>query len=80
MLDFTSAKPDSFVCLCRLDCRNFEPITFEPHSDTFRAVAADSRTVFDPVDLSAGEWFDYDEKESRQVALTEVHFRIASVK
>jgi hypothetical protein len=80
-LDFGSKKDTQ--PLARIDCRNFEPIAVEVRPDTFAAVAADSGVVFDPVDLSSAsgrEWYDYDEKESREVSITDLRIQIMQVK
>ena len=60
---------------------NFELLTnFISFQDTFTAVASDSGTVFNPVDLCDGEWYDYDEKESREVSITDIDFKIIQTK
>ena len=48
--------------------------------DTFTAVASDSQTLFSPVDLTEGEWYDYDEKEGREVSITDLEFKINQTK
>jgi hypothetical protein len=39
-------------------------------------VAADSGASFEEVDLVSAEWFDYDEKEGREVSITEVEYKV----
>lgn len=39
-------------------------------------MAADSRVFFSTVDVTESEWYDYDEKESREVSITEMQFKL----
>jgi hypothetical protein len=42
----------------------------------FLATGAESGTKFTGVDLSEGEWFDYDEKAGEEVSITGVKWAI----
>jgi hypothetical protein len=42
----------------------------------FEAVGTESGTKFTAVDLSEGEWFDYDEKAGEEVSIKEVKWEI----
>lgn len=42
----------------------------------FLATGAESGTKFTGVDLSEGEWFDYDEKAGEEVSITGVEWEI----
>ena len=53
---------------------------FDLVQDTFTAIASDSGAVFLSIDLTEGEWYDYDEKESREVSVTDLEFKIVQTK
>ena len=42
----------------------------------FQATASESTTKFPSVDLSEGEWFDYDEKAGEEVSVKDVVWEI----
>lgn len=42
----------------------------------FEAKGAESVTKFTAIDLSEGEWFDYDEKAGEEVSITNVKWEI----
>ncbi len=46
------------------------------------AVAEESGTKFEGIDLISdnGEWYEYDEKESREVSISHVSFWIITIK
>lgn len=54
-----------------LDCRNLEFVGFDPKG-TWKCVGVESRSVFDEVDLTDGEWADYDEKGVLPVGVSKV--------
>jgi len=55
-----------------LDCRNLEFVGFDPTKGTWKCVGVESGTVFDDVELTEGEWIDYDEKAALPVGVSEV--------
>jgi len=50
-------------------CRGLEPIDWNPIGNDF-VVELSSGTVLDQVSLEEREYYDYDEKEKEQVAIT----------
>jgi hypothetical protein len=42
----------------------------------WKAVGAETGTKFSGIDLSDGEWFEYDEKASEEVSITNVKWEI----
>lgn len=42
----------------------------------FEAKGAESGTKFASIDLSEGEWFEYDEKAGEEVSITNVKWQI----
>lgn len=68
-----------FKPLVVFDCRGIEPVEFSP-SKGWIAKAAESGTVFTDIDLSSGDWADYDEKLSESVGIYELESKFISVK
>ena len=42
----------------------------------WKAVGAESGTKFTGIDLSDGEWYDYDEKASEEVSINNIKWEI----
>ncbi|KAJ1735706.1 hypothetical protein H4S06_004157 [Coemansia sp. BCRC 34490] len=63
----------SFAKVLVIECRGLEPVEFEPR-DGWAAKSTESNDVFD-IDLTEGEWYDYDENASVEVSVTEIESR-----
>lgn len=61
--------------LLTVDCRGLELVGFSPEG-VWRAKGADSNTAFADVDLSEGEWFDYDEKAGDEVSIKNLKWEV----
>ena len=57
--DITPRDEGQFVPILKLECDGLEPYAFHPMGKEFVVVANNGRKVED-VDLSSGEWSDYD--------------------
>ncbi|CAO3658264.1 unnamed protein product [Umbelopsis vinacea] len=62
---------NKFVKLAVLDCRGLEPVDFDPRSG-WTAQGAESGTKFEDIDLTEGDWADYDEKSGEPVGITSI--------
>ena len=70
------------------DCRGLEPVDFSPRDGwTVRGwreedddEGRESGTVFSDVDLSDGEWCDYDEKSEESTMISEIEVKFVTVK
>ncbi|KAJ5101987.1 DUF866 domain protein [Penicillium alfredii] len=58
-----------------MDCRGLEFIEFKPDGE-WEAKGAESSTLFAGIDLSDGEWYDYDEKTSEEVSIKEISWDV----
>ncbi|KAH8429631.1 CXXC motif containing zinc binding protein [Aspergillus melleus] len=58
-----------------LDCRGLEFTEFKPDGE-WEAKGIDSSMPFTAIDLSEGEWYDYDEKAGDEVAVKEISWEI----
>ncbi|OAA65449.1 hypothetical protein SPI_02236 [Niveomyces insectorum RCEF 264] len=60
------AKPQSII---EFDCRGLEFTEFKPEGE-WLADGLESSTKFAGIDLTEGDWFDYDEKTGEEVSIT----------
>jgi|SaaInlStandDraft_5_1057022.scaffolds.fasta_scaffold32173_2 hypothetical protein len=68
---FTADDEQSYVPFLTMDCRGMEPIEFEAPNTGFLAKSVKG-TVFSEVDLSEGDWTDFDEAGNMSVGLYEL--------
>ncbi|KAK7707025.1 hypothetical protein SLS64_007233 [Diaporthe eres] len=66
------AKPKNIL---EFDCRGLEFTDFKPEGE-WLAEGVESGTKFTGVDLSEGEWFDYDEKAGDEVSIKDIKWEI----
>ncbi|KAF1982907.1 DUF866-domain-containing protein [Aulographum hederae CBS 113979] len=72
---YEQTSPPKTVDLLVLDCRGLEFIEFKPDGD-WQASGLDSSTKFTEIDLSEGDWFDYDEKAGDEVSIKDAKWEI----
>ncbi|EAW19116.1 CXXC motif containing zinc binding protein [Aspergillus fischeri NRRL 181] len=58
-----------------IDCRGLEFTEFKPDGE-WEAKGIDSSTPFTGIDLSEGEWYDYDEKAGEEVSIKEINWEV----
>jgi hypothetical protein len=58
---YTPNDRNDFVTIVKVECRGLEPVGFQPR-EGWEAKGETSDTKFDEIDLTEGEWADYDEK------------------
>ena len=68
-------KPNKPFNILELDCRGLEFVDFKADGE-WLAEGTESGTKFTAIDLSEGEWFEYDEKTSEEVSITGVKWEI----
>ncbi|PGH07040.1 hypothetical protein GX51_02080 [Blastomyces parvus] len=61
--------------IVEFDCRGMEFTEFKADGE-WEAKGEESSTVFSSIDLSDGEWYDYDEKAGEEVSIKEVSWEI----
>lgn len=61
--------------IIEIDCRGLEFVDFKPDGE-WKAVGAESGTKFDAIDLTEGDWYDYDEKASDEVSIKDLKWEI----
>ncbi|KZW02098.1 DUF866-domain-containing protein [Exidia glandulosa HHB12029] len=68
---YTADHNGSFAPLITLDCRGLEPVSFDPRG-IWKCEGVEKGTKFSEVDLSEGEWVDYDEKAAVPVSVMNI--------
>jgi hypothetical protein len=54
--------------IIEFDCRGLEFVEFKPDGE-WKAAGLESTTKFDAIDLTEGDWYEYDEKASEEVSI-----------
>ncbi|KAK8156199.1 hypothetical protein IWX90DRAFT_434347 [Phyllosticta citrichinensis] len=72
---YPQSSPPKRQQIVTFDCRGLEFVEFKPDGE-WSATGVESGTKFDSIDLSEGEWFDYDEKAGEEVSIKELKWDI----
>ena len=54
-----------------MECRGIEPYAFHPLDNLFIVVSEGGSVFEDDVDLSEGDWADYDEENDAAISISE---------
>lgn len=68
----SQAKPQNILTM---DCRGLEFTEYKPDG-LWKATGIESGTKFSDIDLTEGDWYDYDEKASEEVSIKEMKWEI----
>ncbi|KAF2219138.1 hypothetical protein BDZ85DRAFT_59738 [Elsinoe ampelina] len=68
-------SPAKAVNIIAFDCRGLEFVEYKPDGD-WLAKGVESNTKFEGIDLTEGEWFDYDEKAGEEVSIKDLKWEI----
>jgi hypothetical protein len=63
------------VKILEFDCRGLEFVEFKADGE-WLAEGTESGSKFTGIDLTEGEWFDYDEKAGEEVSVTGIKWAI----
>lgn len=78
-LTYTSEHAGNFVPVLAFECRGLEPYAFHCLGDEF-VVESEGGVKFDSdVDLSDGDWAEYDEDNDAAVSISDFETKIESV-
>ncbi|KAK0792129.1 hypothetical protein LTR91_023337 [Friedmanniomyces endolithicus] len=72
---YPQQSPAKAKNILTLDCRGLEFVEFKADG-AWKATGVESGTKFADIDLTEGEWFDYDEKAGEEVSIKEVKWEI----
>ena len=74
-IPYALSSPPKIINIIEIDCRGLEFIEFKPDGE-WLADGLESGTKFDGIDLSEGEWYEYDEKVTAEVSIKELKWQI----
>ncbi|KAL1994780.1 hypothetical protein VTN49DRAFT_967 [Thermomyces lanuginosus] len=76
---YVADNDDKVQKIIELECRGLEFTEFKPEGE-WEAKGVESNTAFTSIDLTEGEWYDYDEKAGEEVSIKDVSWEIRNVK
>ncbi|KAI9499008.1 hypothetical protein BDB00DRAFT_797805 [Zychaea mexicana] len=76
---YSAEKNNAFQKIASFDCRGLELVDFSPR-DPWVAEGTESGTKFEDIDLSEGEWAEYDEKSGEPVGIAEIEVQFKKEK
>lgn len=77
--DLTPSDNDNFVPVLVMECRGLEPYAFHPMGNEFKVVSAGGTVFEKDVDLSEGDWGDYDDEHDASVSANEFKSKIVAI-
>ena len=77
--DITSDDSGEYVPVLAMECRGLEPYAFHPMGNEFKVISEGGAVFDDDVDLSEGDWADYDEENNCSVSINEFESKIVAV-
>ncbi|CCU82291.1 DUF866 domain-containing protein/DUF866 domain-containing protein [Blumeria hordei DH14] len=72
---YQQGSPPQRQKVLEFDCRGLELVEFIPEGD-WLATGTESSTHFEGINLSEGEWYDYDEKSGEEVSIMDLKWEI----
>lgn len=77
--DVTADDSGEYVPVLAMECRGVEPYAFHPLGNEFKVVSEGGVVFEDDVDLSEGDWGEYDEENDAAVGVNEFECKIVAV-
>ena len=77
--DLTEDDSGNWAPILAMECRGLEPYAFHPMGDEFVVTSSGGKAFTEDVDLSEGDWADYDEENDEAVSLSEIEFKIEGI-
>ena len=74
---YTAEMSGSFQPIIAFDCRGVEPIKWRPTG--YYNATSSSGGIFEEVDLSEGDWFEYDEAGQFSVGVNDIEWRFQKI-
>ncbi|EME78272.1 uncharacterized protein MYCFIDRAFT_64290 [Pseudocercospora fijiensis CIRAD86] len=72
---YAQQSPAKLQNILTFDCRGLEFVEFKADGE-WNAIGIESGTKFSGIDLTEGEWFDYDEKAGEEVSIKDIKWEI----
>lgn len=76
---YTGQDAGQFVPLLAMECRGLEPSAFFPMGNDFVITSEGGMEFTEEVDLSEGDWADYDADNDQPVSLSQIEFKWEAV-
>ena len=76
---YTVDDNEKFVPMIAFDCRGIEPIAFHPMGGEFIVESEGGMSFEDDVDLSEGDWADYDGDNDISVSISEFESKFEAI-
>lgn len=77
--DYTADDSGEWVPMVAVECKGLEPTAFFAMGKDFVVTSTGGVEFSDDVDISEGDWGDYDEEHDAAVSLTDVEFKWESI-
>jgi len=78
--ELTENDSGTFVPILALECRGLEPYAFHPHTGEFSVTSLGGMEFSpDTIDLSDGDWADYDEENDLSVSISDFEAKFVAV-
>lgn len=77
--DMTADDSGEYVPVLAMECRGVEPYEFYPLGNEFKVTSSGGAVFEEDVDLSEGDWGDYDEENDEAVGVNEFESKIFAV-
>jgi len=77
--NLTEDDSGSWAPILAMECRGLEPYAFHPMGNDFIVTSEGGVRFEDDVDLSEGDWAEYDDENDAAVSLNEIEFKIEAV-
>lgn len=74
--DYNADDSGNWVPILAIECRGLEPTEFFPIGGEFTVKSNGGKEFSDDVDLSEGDWAEYDEENDEPVSLSEIEFKL----
>ena len=76
--DLTEDDSSRWVPILAMECRGLEPYAYHPGNE-FVVTSTGGVTFNEDVDLSEGDWADYDAENDASVSLSEIEFKVEAI-
>jgi hypothetical protein len=76
--DVTADDNGEYVPILAMECRGLEPYAFHPMGGEFKVVSEGGVVFENDVDLSEGDWAEYDEENDAAVSVNEFESKIVA--
>lgn len=76
---YTGDDSGNWVPLLAVECRGLEPYAFKPMNDEFIVVSEGGFRFDEDIEMSEGEWTDYDAENDCPVSIQEIEFKFEAV-